>query len=333
MSVLKVVNFGGLIPRVSPRALPADAAQTHKNLLATSSEFRPLAADKDIGIAVAGAKTLYRLPRNADGTIRTDDATGWIAEAADKSYVAGQLNDDATARTTVAWNDGTQPPRVIDSTGADRLLGVPAPAKPTTAVTATSQFTREQATGWVAETLIPAMAAALKAALYEDEQGSRIYSGLPVAGPTSLHGATHDTATPWFVYYTMTTSQAAELGLDAIDLGGEVVGTDIRLRIETLPYWGTVRTKATLEAAIRLIENPKDGSQLFTDARISQIADDLMAEFDPNGASIKAMRSEIEAAAKEFNDALNAPLPSIPTLPTPPVKPTTPEYTVDVSGA
>lgn len=332
MAVFKVTNFGGQIPRVSPRALPADAAQRNENLLTTSVEFRPLAGDSDVSAATEGAKSIYRLPRNMDGSIRTDDSTGWITDVADKNYAAGQLNDDATARTTVSWNDGSQPPRVIDAKGANRLLGVPAPAKPVATLIASSQFTREDAQGWIVETLIPAMSAALKNALYENEQGSRIYNNLPVAGPTSMYSATHDVGTPWFVYYTLTLAQAADYGLDGPDLGGKVVGGNIQLPIETLPYWGTVRDRTALEAALRLIENPKDGSQLFTDTRLSTIAADLAKEFDPGGDSIKAMRSEIDAAAKDFYEALMVPLPALPALPTPPTKPTTPEYINDGTG-
>lgn len=38
MGTFKFNNFGGEIPRVSPRALPPDTAQINSNLLATSTE-------------------------------------------------------------------------------------------------------------------------------------------------------------------------------------------------------------------------------------------------------------------------------------------------------
>lgn len=329
MAVLKVTNFGGEIPRVSPRALPADASQRNQNLLATSVEFRPLQGDTDIGAAPAGSKSLYRLPRKLDGSLRTSDSDGWIADTADKSYVAGQLNDDATSRTSVAWNDGTQPPRVIDAKGANRLLGVPAPAKPTVTLVETSQFTREQASAWVLDTLIPAISEALKAALYEDETGSRYYNSLPVAGPHSMYEAAHDTETLWHVFYSMPLAEAADLGFTTPDLGGKAVGGNWRTYIETLPYWGAVRDRAPLEAAIRLIENPRDGSQVFSDARITKIVDDLAAEFDPDGDSLKAMRAEIEKEAKDFRDAYKGIPPELPPVPVKPIKPTTPEFIDD----
>ena len=69
MATLKITNFGGEVPRLPPRILPPDAAQRYENLLATSVELRPLPGDKTVAGAVPGAKTLYRLGRNADGTL------------------------------------------------------------------------------------------------------------------------------------------------------------------------------------------------------------------------------------------------------------------------
>ena len=45
MTALKITQFGGQVPRVSPRALSAGAAQRYENLLATSTEMRPLLGD------------------------------------------------------------------------------------------------------------------------------------------------------------------------------------------------------------------------------------------------------------------------------------------------
>ncbi|MDB5885017.1 MAG: hypothetical protein JWR74_1188, partial [Polaromonas sp.] len=44
MSVIDIKHFGGEFPSVSPRALAGNAAQTARNLLPSSSEFRPLAS-------------------------------------------------------------------------------------------------------------------------------------------------------------------------------------------------------------------------------------------------------------------------------------------------
>ena len=98
MALIRATVFGGEVPRAQPRALGAQSSQTYRNLLATSAELRPLADDTTIGGAPLGTKTLYRMARNADGTLRADDDSGWIAETDDKNYVKGQLNDDATYR-------------------------------------------------------------------------------------------------------------------------------------------------------------------------------------------------------------------------------------------
>ena len=95
MTSLKIQAFGGEVPRQPPRALPDGGAQRYQNLLATATELRPLAGDKVVGSSPAGAQSLHRLPRTSGGALRTDDASGWMADAADKNYVAGQLNDAA----------------------------------------------------------------------------------------------------------------------------------------------------------------------------------------------------------------------------------------------
>ena len=40
MTIIKIDNFGGELPSVSPRALPATAGQVNKNLYARTTERR-----------------------------------------------------------------------------------------------------------------------------------------------------------------------------------------------------------------------------------------------------------------------------------------------------
>lgn len=49
MTVLKLQDFGGVVPRVKPRHLPLGGAQRYENLLTTSADLRPLAGDKTVG--------------------------------------------------------------------------------------------------------------------------------------------------------------------------------------------------------------------------------------------------------------------------------------------
>lgn len=61
MAVIKIDNFGGELPSVSPRALPPDAAQENRNLFMGVSEFRPLKTDASVGASVTAAKSIYRI--------------------------------------------------------------------------------------------------------------------------------------------------------------------------------------------------------------------------------------------------------------------------------
>lgn len=149
MPIIKLTTFGGLRPKASARALPDDAAQTANNLLATTTEFRPLAADSTIVAAsgVSNPQTIYRMQRLSGGALNLDfaSAANWSISAIEKSFVKGQLNDDATERTYVTFNDASQPARAIDNTGQDRQLGVPAPTTaPTVAVNVVDEFTPEE---------------------------------------------------------------------------------------------------------------------------------------------------------------------------------------------
>lgn len=134
MSLIRITNFGGLVPRAQPRALPDDAAQVADNLLPTTREFRPLAADTTVLAAsgVTDPKTIFRLQRNADGTFNTvvSSAGNWKVYTGEVSLVKGQVNDDTTDRHYLTYDDGSAPPRVIDATGMNRQLGVPAPTEP-----------------------------------------------------------------------------------------------------------------------------------------------------------------------------------------------------------
>lgn len=306
MSVLKIQSFGGLVPRVSPRALPAGAAQRYENLLATSTELRPLPGDKTVAAGLAGARTLYRLGRTPAGALRTGDTDGWLSDVDDKSYVKGQLNDDATERTVVTWNDGAQPPRVIDAKGADRPLGVPAPPQLSTAHNAVDEFTRDEALAWVDEELVPAIVEALRTALAE----ARVDGTTPVAGSYSLFGKSVVASEPWLVRW-----------------GPGAEGT-----LELLPYWGRVTSLPSLEAKLRLIEHPGTGQQAFTDTQLVTLAAGLAKLFDPAGDSLKAKRDELDSIGKEFDSIYSQATTAVPPRPVEPAKPTTPEYIWDNGG-
>ena len=322
MTALKITQFGGQVPRVSPRALPADAAQRYENLLATSTELRPLAGDKTVAAAAPGARTLYRLGRDAKGALRGGDTDGWLTDAADKNHVKGQLNDDATERTVVSWNDGSAAPRVIDAKGADRLLGVPAPASVAVTANITDEFTRDEALAWVDETLIPALADKLLAALVE----ARVADNKPVAGSYSLFGKAVRPDKPWLVEWGLDIEAARQQKLDGPELGGRASGATWLVPIELLPYWGRVTDKTALENALRLIENPSTGQQAFTDPQLATLATGLAKLFDPDGPSIKARREELDKLGRDFDSVLGSTTPPPSSRPVEPTRPSGPEF-------
>ena len=111
MAVIQIKNFAGEVP-ACPRALGGNGAQVNEKPAGDGNRIPPADGGRIGRAGLVGAKTLYRLSRNADGSLRAnDDTSGWIVEAAEKNYVKGQLNDDATERTAVTWADGTQAPR------------------------------------------------------------------------------------------------------------------------------------------------------------------------------------------------------------------------------
>jgi len=133
MAVIKINTFGGELPSVSSRALPAQAARTSRNLLATSNEFRPLMGQQLFSTTVVNnPKTIRRFFRaspGAGGADLVDLTASWAASAEFLSLARGQLDDDETERTFYTAEAGGA--LVFDNTGFSKLLGVPAPTVPT----------------------------------------------------------------------------------------------------------------------------------------------------------------------------------------------------------
>lgn len=126
-------DFGGEMPAVPVDALPPAAAQESLNLFAGSREFRPLKGDVAVTGCGSDTRTLYRPQRAPGGGFYgvDNEAAGWLASATARSYVRGQINDDATERTYFTDSAPGTRPRAFDlsSIGAPRQLGVPPPAK------------------------------------------------------------------------------------------------------------------------------------------------------------------------------------------------------------
>ena len=336
MSIIKITNFGGEIPRVSPRALPADSAQTSKNLLATSTEFRPLLGDSVVGTAVAGAKSLHRLSRGATGVLRLDDTSGWTTETADKNYVKGQINDDATERTYISFNDGSAVPRVIDALGQDRVLGVPPPATLTAAVNQGESFVQEEANAWLDSTLQPALRQAVIGSLEETPIKMHMNTAgtVSVAGPRTLHGLYWIEAGDtdyWNLRYHLPVATATAAGLNDPRLSPTLIsaGATLMLRITCLPAWGQVGSVEALKTALRTLTDPVTAAQLFSETLVTDFSAEVVTRFDPAGASIKDARDLLDNTVADFVIAVGnalTPTETEETNPTAPTKPTTAEY-------
>lgn len=157
MSVIKISNFGGLAPSVSPRELGLDRAQTNSNLFPATTEFRPYAADRDIGYAtgVTNPTTIYKQTRIAAGGAFATETQGWKVSASLINYVKGPIDDDLTERTYYSYNDGATAPRVFDVNAVDKPLGVTPPsAAPTVTLTRGDKYTIDEDTA--ARNRIPA---------------------------------------------------------------------------------------------------------------------------------------------------------------------------------
>ena len=136
MTRVLLETFGGEMPALQVDALPATAAQEAVNLFAGSTDFRPLHEDVTVAACPTGTRTIYRTQRRSGGGFHgvDDEASGWMVHSTERSYVRGQVDDDATERTYVTDNTVGPYPQAFDlsSAGSPRRLGVPAPAKLTT---------------------------------------------------------------------------------------------------------------------------------------------------------------------------------------------------------
>jgi hypothetical protein len=350
MAVVKIENFGGEMPSVSPRMLGAAGAQENRNLYTGIAEFRPLMLDAAVAGCPPDTKTMHRFARKADGTFNADPATGWIFSQNLRSYVKGQINDERTERTYYSVDDGSEPPRAIDVTGADRKLGVPRPVKPAVSLSVTDELTQEEASNF----LYGEAAEAIRQAIIDsttnpanNEPASRFVGTTIKAGPYSSHGLAFPTSTlipsalrtnHWDLVGIVPIQRAIDLGLVATTLEATVTPASMFVSITSLPFT-ILPDRALLESKLRAIQKPAGsadksgnstaGQQLFTDAKITELADAVIKTLDPSEWG-KSFRDELDAVTKEFarliTTATSATLPSKPSEPT---KPTVPEYTYD----
>ena len=338
MAVLRVTNFGGLKPRASARALPADAAQTAHNLQANTREFRPLATDTQViaNTGLTNPLTIFRLQRNSDGSLNTDftDLTKWKVYAGRRSFVKAQVNDDTTDRHYYSFDDGTAAPRVLDATGNDRQLGVPAPTTaPTVSVNETDEFTSEdRATG-----LQAALALAIKAV---QDSASVVWRGAADPGTgttgylnrTTANGfATADPSQQVRVYRLAASGGAISDSYTALDdsafnwvfdpslaaiVGDSTAGTPAWAGTAGTPHicipysaYGLTYSinTSTLTTALAAITMPgkTDGTKLFTTDQVAEIVGEISDYADPAGPTIQPKIQALAAKVTELRTLLD----------------------------
>ena len=128
MPVIKFTALGGLEPSVPVRALPDNGAQIALNINPGSPTFRPLPGDQIVAtVDIPDPLTLYRFDRNADGSLNTDETTGWKATYLDLDLVRTQIDDDTTGKIYYTAADGSGVMGWHNAAGENRQVGVPAP--------------------------------------------------------------------------------------------------------------------------------------------------------------------------------------------------------------
>lgn len=140
MPAIKLGPVKGLAPSVKPKNLDTNSATRAQDVSIRHGDVRPRKVA--LGVATAGSsnpKTIYRFQRTSGGAFNTDATSGWVSKATDVDFVRGQVADDTTERT---YFTGDGVPKVLDASGVERTLGVPAPGStPTVARNVVDEYT------------------------------------------------------------------------------------------------------------------------------------------------------------------------------------------------
>lgn len=338
MAVLRIRNYGGLVPRSHARNLPDDAAQTALNLSAGTMEFRPLAEDTTVvsPSGVTDPLTIWRLQRNSDGSLNTvfTSASNWRISAKEVSAAKGQLNDDLTDRHYYTYNDAAEPPRWLDATGKDRQLGVPAPTSaPTVVVNEVDEYTPEDRNAdleaartqvldiirgnatavWrgatdpgTATTGYTNRTTALGFAQDDLSQQIRWYRLSGSGGSISdAYSTLDDSAFSWVFDPAIASVLGASVA--SVSAWAGTAGTPhvcVPFAAYGLTYDLDTATMRTQLAAIDM-PGTSDGTKLFTSAQLDTIVDTLDGYADPTGDAIAAKLNTLKASVENLKGLLD----------------------------
>jgi hypothetical protein len=339
MTIYRLAAFGGEAPSVSDRALGSDLARVNENLFLPSGEFWPMAADRWHSACVAGARTLHRMARNANGEVVKDAAAPIRSYAQELSFVKGQINDEATERTYFTTDDGSARPRVVDARGNDRLLGVARPVRPIVKLQVVDEFTPEEARTWLYGDLAQLMLDDLLATFMKPEGNQEAVrwdaSGKAYAGPASNYGLSLSTAVgggaaPGNLYAVVTAARAAATQMDMTRLGATQIGGGWAVPVAAMPASYPLRRAALVEA-LQLHEFPsiageRAGETVLTADLAAKVAD-LAEKAVAPGAECAAARTELDKLVKEFATlALEKSWAAPASAPVRPKEPSVPQY-------
>lgn len=315
---LRIESFGGLRPALKPRELPPDAAQTASNLFARSKSFWPLLADTAAGTSsVSNPATLFRYRGS------------FLASAIRLSFARSQIAGDATDRTYYTFDDGSAPPRAIDSastlanlTTAGRRLGVPAPtAAPAVALQVTDELTPEELPGVDADA-VRAITDAINASFTSSYQGNAI----PAATPSisQLGWAPHGAGMPsvaehqWNLLVPMNGAVPAPgfEYLQRTEFGGALV------LVSGVYYWAvpfelfapvkTIDTSA-LTSALTALNQPHDATQdLFAPGEVTSVVTNVAAYYALTNEPMKSMLDAAKAATALIRSVIDQTEDGIP---------------------
>lgn len=321
MALIQITAVDGVYPSVSPRALPDKAATAANNLMSVTPEFRPAAGDTQVyTLPIANAKTIYRLDRTATGALNDVETTGWLYGTEELNIAKGAVQD-TKGRIYFTDMSGTNYPAAVDATfniGADtpHKLGVPAPAKPSVAVTVTNEYTVEEDTAARAS-IVNDVIAGIKSSF----GGSAVVvGGAPSGAPTVstpgwlVHGTSTSPALPtaslgdWAYLCPLTSngsggykmvSSSNDVLLDPSLFGKQVsYGGNMYWAVPiAMQGQGYVVNTTTLSNAIQAIPNPDTGATPFVPASnantfASWVADKYLSTQAPHASAVASLKSK-----------------------------------------
>ena len=315
---LRVEAFGGLRPALKPRELPPDAAQTASNLFARSRAFWPLPQDVAAGTAsTSDPATLFRYRGS------------FLSSAIRLSFALGQVAGDTTDRAYFTFDDGSAPPRAIDSTAtltnlstAGRRLGVPAPTTAPAVVLQTSdELTPEELPGVDADA-VRAITDAVNASFTSSYQCNAIAAATPSS--SQLGWAPHGAGMPsvaehqWNLLVPMNGAVPAPgfEYLQRTEFGG------MQVSVSAVSYWAvpfelfapvkTINTSA-LTTALTALNQPHDAAQdLFEAGEVTSVVSNIAAYYSLTNEPMKSMLDAAKAATALIRSVIDQTEDGIP---------------------